>query len=102
MGGGAGFYVKKGINFKILPDCSPFENKIIEKLTLQLTYPNSKTLLVTNIYRSNGPILNVPQSQQIVRFLANFDDLLRSLSGKRHESVIFTDSNLDLLKIGRN
>jgi hypothetical protein len=58
--------------------------------------------VVTNIYRSNGPILNVPQSQQIDRFLANFDDLLRSLSGKRHESVIFTDSNLDLLKIGRN
>jgi hypothetical protein len=101
-GGGVGFYIKKGINYKILPDCSPFENKIIETLTLKLTYPNSKSLLVTNIYRSNGPILNVSQSQQIDRFLVNFDDLLRSLSGKRHESLIFTDSNLDLLKIGHH
>jgi hypothetical protein len=100
-GGGVGIYIKKGINFKILSDCSPFENKIIETLTLQLTYPNSKSLLVANIYRSNGPILNVSQSQQIDRFLANFDDLLRSPSGKRHESLIFTDSNLYLLKIGR-
>jgi hypothetical protein len=46
--------------------------------------------------------LNVSQSQQIDRFLVNFDDLLRSLSGKRHESLIFTDSNLDLLKIGHH
>lgn len=101
-GGGVGFYIKNGINFKILNDCSPFENKIIESLTLQLTYPNSKTILVTNIYRSNGVLRNVTQGEQMNRFLSSFDDLLLKLAGKRHESYIFTDSNIDLLKIENN
>ena len=36
------------------------------------------------------------------RFLSSFDDLLLKLAGKRHESYIFTDSNIDLLKIENN
>jgi len=101
-GGGVGFFIKNGINAKIIEDCSPFESKIIEALTLHLTYPNSKQILITNVYRSNGLIPNITQTEQMTRFLNNFDELLGNLERKRHESFIFTDSNIDLLKLGVN
>jgi len=45
-GGGVGFYVRNGIQAKIIDELSPFENKIIESLTIQLSYPNKKSLLL--------------------------------------------------------
>jgi exonuclease III len=33
-GGGVGFYVRNGINVEIIEDLSPFENKIIEAVTI--------------------------------------------------------------------
>jgi hypothetical protein len=33
-GGGVGFYVRKGLNAEIIENLSPFENKIIETLTI--------------------------------------------------------------------
>jgi hypothetical protein len=71
-GGGVGFYVK-GLRAEILENLSPFENKIIEALTIQLSYPTSnKKILLTSLYRSNGIIANVTQGQQIERFFEKF------------------------------
>ncbi len=36
-GGGVGFYVKNGIQTEIIEELSPFENKIIEALTIKIT-----------------------------------------------------------------
>jgi hypothetical protein len=41
-GGGVGFYVKNGIQIEIIEELSPFENKIIEALTIKITYQDNK------------------------------------------------------------
>jgi hypothetical protein len=43
-GGGVGFYVRNGISAEIIENLSPFENKIIEALTIKLTYPGNKSV----------------------------------------------------------
>ncbi len=80
-GGGVGFYIRNGLNFKVIDNLSPFENKIIESLTLQISYPEkTKPVLLTSVYRSNGPLPNITQTQQMERFMAKFDELLHNLS----------------------
>jgi hypothetical protein len=95
--GGVDFYVKNHINIQILDELSPFENKIIEALTIQATYPDNKSIILSCIYRSNGPISNVTQ-QQTDRFFAKFDELLSQIQNKKLESYVFIDSNIDLLE----
>jgi hypothetical protein len=99
-GGGIGFYVKEGINFKIMDNLSPFEPKIFEALTIQLFYPSTnKSVLLTSAYRSNGIIPNVTANQQMERFSNLFDELLYNLNRKNVVSYIFIDSNIDLLNL---
>ncbi len=45
-GGGVGFYVKNHINIQILDELSSFENKIMEALTIQATYPDNKSIIL--------------------------------------------------------
>jgi hypothetical protein len=70
-GGGVGFYIKKGIHAEIVEEMSPFENKIIEALTVKIMYPDNKSMLLTSIYRSNSALPNVTASQQMDRFMEN-------------------------------
>ena len=100
-GGGVGFYIKNHINVQILCELSPFENKIIEALTIRATYPDSKSVLLSCIYRSNGPIPNVSAQAQFDRFMLKFDDLLSAIQSKNEESYVFLDSNVDLLKLNQ-
>jgi hypothetical protein len=96
-GGGVGFYLRKGLNAEIIEHLSPFENKIIEALTVRLTFPNSnKSVLLSCIYRSNGPIVNVTASQQMERFMEKFSQLLSDLKATNKQSDIFLDSNVNL------
>jgi len=98
-GGGVGFYIKNGINYKILETLSPFENKIFESLTIQLSYPGKSSVLLTSAYRSNGLLPNVTPSMQMERFFLLFDELLHNLQNKRLPTYIFMDSNIDLLNL---
>ncbi len=99
-GGGVGFYVKNGLKAEIVENLCPFENKVIESLTIQLTYPTSnKCILLTSIYRSNGPIANVTASQQMDSFIEKFTILLSDLKATKKMSFIFTDSNINLLNL---
>ncbi len=100
-GGGIGFYVKKGIQLEVIDNLSPFENKIIEALTLRLTYPSNKTVFVSSIYRSNGVIPNVTASQQLDRFLEKFSLLLSDLKTTNKNSLVFLDSNINLININQ-
>ena len=68
-------------------------------MTIQLTYPDKSVVLLTSIYRSNGPIPTVTPHQQLERFTLKFDELLSSLQQTRKKSLIFTDSNIDLLDL---
>jgi len=98
-GGGVGFYIRKGLNAEIIENLSPFENKIIETLTLRLTYPNSKIVFLTCIYRSNGTIANVTATQQLERFMETFSQILSDLKATNKPSYVFLDSNINLLHL---
>jgi len=99
-GGGVGFYIKNNISWQIVEECSPFQNKIIESLTLSLTLSNNNKMLVSSVYRSNGVLLNVTSTDQLLQFNNAFNDLLATLSVKNIVSYLFTDSNINLLNNG--
>jgi hypothetical protein len=71
-GGGVGFYIRDHLNARIIDELSPFENKIIEALSIQLTYPDNRQVLLSSVYRSNGVLQNVTQLQQMDRFMNSF------------------------------
>jgi len=50
-GGGIGFYIKNNISWQIVEECSPFQNKIIESLTLLLSLSNNTKMLISSVYR---------------------------------------------------
>jgi len=89
------------MNAKIMEDLSPFENKIIESLTIQLSYPDGKSILLTSVYRSNGILINMTSTEQMEKYLSKFDELAEGLRQKRKESIIFLDANIDLLLLHR-
>ena len=101
-GGGVGFFIKSYITFEIVPTCSYFESKIFESITLLLSHPSNFKLYVTSLYRSNGTLPNISQTEQRNRFNHHLDDLLLKLSQKRQKSFIFSDSNIDLLTAEAN
>ena len=37
-GGGVGFYVRNGLNFKVIDSLSPYHDKLFETLTIEITY----------------------------------------------------------------
>jgi hypothetical protein len=53
-GGGVGFYIRTGLNFKIItPPFISFVDKIFESLTVEICYPVNdviKKIIVTNVY----------------------------------------------------
>ncbi len=98
-GGGVGFYVRNGLVAEIIEYLSPFESKIIEALTIQLTYPDNKSVLLTSIYRSNGPIANVTPSQQLDRLMEKLSLLLSDLNATNKTSYVFLDANINLLNL---
>jgi exonuclease III len=92
-GGGVGFYVRNGLNFKVIENLSPFEQKILESITIKISYPN-RSLLLTSAYRSNGSIPNLTTHQQLERFQHCFEELLTKLNRSRLTSYVFIDSNV--------
>jgi hypothetical protein len=63
-GGGVGFYIRNYLNYTVIEHLSPFENKIFESITIELSYPSlKKTVLLTSAYRSNGTLPSVTQAQ---------------------------------------
>ena len=99
-GGGVGFYIREGLNANIVENLSPFENKIFESITVQLSYPSSsRKVLLTSAYRSNGVIPNITQAQQMDLFFESFGDLVLNLQETKKESFIFMDANINLLNL---
>ena len=98
-GGGVGFFVKDHLNVQILDEISPFENKIIEAITIKVSYPDKKPVILTSLYRSNGIIPNVTPSQQMERFMNKLAELLTQIQNTKIYAFVFMDSNIDLLKL---
>jgi exonuclease III len=98
-GGGVGFFVKEYLNMQILEEKSLFENKIMESLTIKISYPDNRKVILSSVYRSNGIIHNVTPFQQMDRFLDKFSNLLSLVKESKVEAYICMDSNIDLLKL---
>ncbi len=62
-GGGGGLLCKNDLSYKIVNELSPFEEKIFETLTIQLSYQGKQPTLLTCGYRSNG-IIPVPPTSE--------------------------------------
>ena len=104
-GGGIGFYIKNGLNFKIIDKLSPFKDKLFESLTLEISQQHNnitKHYLASSIYRSPSQIANTSHSQQLEDFTLRFDNLLHDLNTKNCDSFIFMDSNINLLNLDTN
>ena len=96
-GGGVGFYVKKGIKYKILKNISFFEDKLFESLSIQIEY-NTKKFILSSIYRPNSPIQGMTVNEQLTSFIDKFSDLQTQINNYKCDSYIFTDSNIDILR----
>jgi hypothetical protein len=78
-GGGVGFYIKNDIKYKILPDLSPFIDKIFESITIEIVLKNKKCILC-NYYRSPSLIQNMTSNDQMTEFVDIIDNLSSNLS----------------------
>ena len=92
-GGGVGFYIKQGITWKIIEHLSTFKEKIFECLTVEINL-NNKKILVSSVYRTPSA-----SAAHLDEFFADLDHLMSELSLSNHDSFIFTDSNINLLKL---
>jgi hypothetical protein len=100
-GGGVGFYIKDNIDYKIINNLSPFFEKEFESLTIEISTPGKKIML-SNVYRSPSPSPNQTASSQIDLFLNRFDSHLHNLFQLNQTSLVFLDSNINLLKLPNN
>lgn len=97
-GGGVCFFIRKEIPFKEIKNLSVFEEKVIESLSLELDLGKNNKIIVSNIYRTNSPHLNLTQTEQNDRFLDIFSNMQAEMSSLKHPSYIMGDLNFDLLK----
>jgi Reverse transcriptase (RNA-dependent DNA polymerase) len=105
-GGGVGFYLKNGLNFKIIePPFRSFVNKIFESLTLEITdnlNGQNKQYIVSSIYRSPTAVAGLTSSEQYDEFFSKLDLHLEFIGSHSKDSYIFMDSNINLLEMETN
>jgi Reverse transcriptase (RNA-dependent DNA polymerase) len=96
-GGGVGFYIKDNLNCNILDLCpsvdSQFENIIIETTICRKKY------ILCNIYRAPSSVDNVSQRDLIENYNSRIEELLSILGNLNVNALIFSDCNINLLKI---
>ena len=102
-GGGVGFFVKNGLNAKVIYECN--NDKIFEAISLEIMYSQGNTnkrYIVTSIYRSPSSVQGITQADQLDRFNDKLDNLLTDLNSRNLDSYVFLDSNLNLLNLTNN
>ena len=97
-GGGVGFYIKKGITYKINTELSYFTDNLFESLTIEAKIGN-KNYLLSTVYRSTTPPPNTTHSEHTTQFITQLDTLLISSHRLKLNSYIFLDANINLLNL---
>ncbi len=100
-GGGVGIYVRNGLNYKERKDLDDYKQKTFENIVLEVQYP-SKSILISNIYRSPTPPPNTSPSDHLENFTETLDSHLSKLSDLNKPSYIFLDANINLLRLKEN
>jgi Reverse transcriptase (RNA-dependent DNA polymerase) len=102
-GGGVGFYIRNGLDFKVLD--TPFDSftdRLFESISLVISDNSNakcKQYIVTSLYRSPTAINNVTQANQMDTFFNTFDQLTNFLRSRKLCSFICMDSNINLLEL---
>jgi len=97
-GGGVGFYVKENLECKIVKNLTLMTEKIFESITIEIKI-NKQKFTLANYYRSpNHPTeLTVSAAQE--EFIELFHNFLSPVNESDSRSYIFSDSNINLLKL---
>ena len=88
--------VRENLDFKVIKNLSPMNEKTFETLTIEVKFKNCKTLL-TSIYRSPNPPPNLTAVEATNEFLNSLDTFLDMVAAKNLNSYIFLGSNINLL-----
>ena len=92
--GGAGFYIKKSLDFDKRDDLSFNSTGDFESCFIEITIPNKKNVIVGCIYRHPSSPLTVHQ------FNTDFiEPMLKKVSTENKLCILTGDFNIDLLKI---
>jgi len=67
-------------------------------MVIELKYPK-QTIFISNIYRSPNPPNNYTLKEHTNEFLEKLDGHLSNLSSLNKDAYVFTDANIDLLKL---
>ena len=98
QGGGCGMFIRDNILFRRVEKYSIFYENVFESICIECTLPCNKKILILSLYRPNThKVLN--KNQQIESFLSTLTDLLYEISSAAFPAYIFSDSNIDLLKL---
>ena len=98
QGGGVGFYIKKGLQFKVLLK-SIFIEFIFESLFIEICDKDGKKTVIGSIYRSNSTLPNLTPSEQFTQFSEHLSSSLEEFSKNDKLDLILTgDLNIDILK----
>ncbi len=95
-GGGVGIYIRSGLSAKINQTLSPFLEGIFETISIDFKF-KTKQYTISSIYR---PPNNTADSFNL--FFANLENFLHNMSRLNQPYYIFTDSNINLLKLANN
>jgi hypothetical protein len=99
-GGGVGFYIKNNISHKILNNLSYFEENSFECLTVEIRVKSRKYVLST-IYRPPSSRYSTTADYND-QFITNIDTHLSNLASYNKNSLVFLDSNVNLLALNSN
>jgi hypothetical protein len=96
-GGGVGFYVNDDFQFSVL-NVVPFVESQFENIVLE-TVVDSKKYYLCNIYRAPHSPTNESLRDLIENFNSRLEVLMNHTNKPHYNSLIFMDSNINLLKL---
>ena len=96
-GGGIGFYVRSDLKYQILDDLSPFHERILESMSIEVEFKPNRKITFTSLYRPPGNHPSLSAGDQLDSFMKSFSDLVCLLSSR--DSYICMDSNINLLNL---
>ena len=102
QGGGVGIYIRDNLSYNLREDLSIFYDKILESLVVDICLPSKEIITSSIIYRSNGQHPTLSYSQQCNEFISLYDNLTSQLAQLRNKSLIFTDSNINILDLNND
>ena len=98
-GGGVGFYVRNDLDFKVIEEYSPFHERIIETVCIEVVFNKSKLYFIS-VYRPPGNHPSLSNKELFASFMESFSNLLGSVDTK--DCYILTDSNVNLLSLSNS